>query len=145
MLGQALKDSGFDGKVYTVDLSAENLTVGCRNIAAAGLSQFVEAAQSDSVPFLTHPPYRAPIAFAFLDSNHLCEHVKAEFAAIHPWLDNRSVVFFDNTAPHSNGTRRVHEALQEIQNQYGGNLINFPNTSWDPPGQAVWQRNGLPA
>jgi hypothetical protein len=33
----------------------------------------------------------------------------------------------------------VAEALRRIRAAHGGNLIEFANCSWAPPGNAVWR------
>jgi hypothetical protein len=54
---------------------------------------------------------------------------------------NAAGVLADNQRGQPGETEQwVHGALYAIQRRYGGNLINFPNTSWCTPGQALWQR-----
>ena len=100
----------------------------------------------DSVVFLrTLAATVSRVRFAFLDGSHEQGTVVAEFEAIHSLLDDHSLVFFDNTyriaEPHED--QRVNGALRIITQRFGGNLVNFENTSWFTPGQAIWQRHGF--
>ena len=77
----------------------------------------------------------------FLDGCHEEEHAYQEFSLIHPRLDHKSIVFMDNTyrIAEEGEDQRVNGALRRIMKDYGGNLVNFANTSWITPGQAIWQ------
>jgi hypothetical protein len=73
--------------------------------------------------------------FAFLDGNHEAEHAFREFELIHPKLTSPySTVYLDNTKELG-----VAEAIKRIMERFGGNLVEFPNCSWGPPGNAIWQ------
>lgn len=136
ILAQVLKDLQIDAKIITVELNAEVAEIARANIAKAGLSDYVELHVQDSLAFLrdfvkTHDH----IDFAFLDGNHDFEHVRQEFAIIHPRIVACSgKVYLDNTA--SAGVGRV---IRYIKRAYGGNLVEFLYCSWGPPGNAIWQ------
>jgi cephalosporin hydroxylase len=73
--------------------------------------------------------------FALLDGAHDAEHVVAEFELIHPLVRScGGKVYCDNTSAGG-----VAEALRRIGAAHGGNLVEFANCSWAPPGNAVWQ------
>ncbi len=140
VLAQALKDSGYRGSVASVDLDSEILQTADENLERAGLRHLVDLHQGDSVAFLSDfTCVNACISLAFLDGCHEKDHVFNEFKAVHPLLDAHSLVFFDNV----DELDGVAGALLRIQKTYGGNVVHFENTSWHPPGQAVWQQFGL--
>lgn len=140
VLAQALADSGYRGAVQTVDLDPAVLELARQNLELAGVAPYVTLNQGDSVAFLQGlPPQEGAVSFAFLDGCHESEHVFREFAALHPHLDQESTVFFDNV----DDPEGVAGALRRIVAEFGGNVVRFPNCSWNPPGQALWQRNGL--
>ena len=142
VLAQALKDSGYSGRVLSVDLDPAVLETAGTNLRLAGVGQYVSLFQGDSVSFLQNvEKQRRPgeaVSFAFLDGCHEAGHVENEFAALHPQLDRRSCVFFDNVAEDDG----VAGALWNIQKRFRGNVVHFENCSWHPPGQAVWQFDG---
>jgi predicted O-methyltransferase YrrM len=146
VLAQALRDCRYLGKVYSVEISAENIERAEANLHAASLLDCVELSLGDSVAYLADPPFdKRLIRVAFLDSLHKCEHVLAEFEQIYPQLDEAALVIFDNTASRAEGEEaHVFTALKRIRELYGGNLVNFENVSWQPPGQAVWQKGAFP-
>jgi hypothetical protein len=75
------------------------------------------------------------IDFAFLDANHEFEFVRKEFELVHPLVERAGgKVFLDNTT-----FGGVYDMLTHIRERYGGNLIEFRNASWSPPGNAIWQ------
>lgn len=136
ILAQVLKDRKLNSKVQTVDIQRELLEIAVVNVHEAGLSELVDFHLGDSLAFLQTYMGQIPrLDFAFLDGNHETEHVVKEFEAIHPRLTSPySTVFFDNTKEGG-----VQQALQQIRERFGGNLIEFPNCSWGPPGNAIWQ------
>jgi len=143
MLAQALKDSGYDGHVHTVELLEENYRAAVENIEKAGLSRYVSLNCGNSTDFLKEFTKNVTsIRFAFLDGAHEQDHVVEEFELIYPLLTDKSMVFFDNTyqIAEEGEDQRVHGALKIIKSRFGGNLINFENTSWFTPGQAIWQK-----
>ena len=140
-LAQALRDSGLAGRVITVDTSSEHLRKAKGNLSAAGLLDLVEMHEMDSLSLLRgEVAINWHVRFAFLDSNHECGHVLQEFDLLYPKLDDTAIVFFDNTSPQLTEEAHVHLALRELVVRFGGNLVNFPNTSWYTPGQAIWQK-----
>jgi predicted O-methyltransferase YrrM len=144
-LAQALRDSALAGQVPTVDTSSENLAKAKANLSAAGLLDLVVIHCMDSVSLLeSEAALDQGVRFAFLDSNHECGHLLREFELLYPKLEDTGVVFFDNTSPQiTEQEAHVYSALQEILKRFGGNLVNFPNTSWWTPGQAVWQKRAF--
>jgi cephalosporin hydroxylase len=75
------------------------------------------------------------VDFALLDGAHDAEHVLAEFELVHPLVRScGGKVYFDNTSAGG-----VAEALRRIGAAHGGNLVEFANCSWAPPGNAIWQ------
>lgn len=148
ILAQALKDSGYQGQVISVDIDRDVLAAAQKNLELAGVADLVQLRHGDSVAFLREGDgfgglqggnAHSAVPFAFLDGNHEAGHVFREFEALHPWLDAHSVVFFDNV----DDPEGVAGALEMIRRHYGGNIVRFENTSWHPPGQALWQADGL--
>jgi predicted O-methyltransferase YrrM len=140
ILAQALRDSRFDGCVYTVELDETNYARAVHNIHNAGLGDLVQLHNEDSLTFLADISIPDNlITYAFLDGCHDQDHVVREFELIYPYLDHKSFVVFDNTYPLVD--TRVNAALRHIKAQYGGNLINFENVSWSTPGLATWQKD----
>jgi predicted O-methyltransferase YrrM len=143
VLAQALKDSGYAGKVYTVELEPENHERALANFEAANVGDYIESHCGDSIAFLKDfADNHEHIRIAFLDASHLHETVMTEFATVHPRLGPQSVVIFDNTylIAEEGEDQRVHGALKDIQQRYEGNLINLEFVSWYTPGIAIWQK-----
>lgn len=136
ILAQALKDRKLTSKVHTVDILLDVVEIARVNVQRSGLSDQVVFHVGDSLEFLARHTEKVPhLDFAFLDGNHEAEHVVKEFALIHPKLTQKfSTVFFDNTLEGG-----VADALRTIHERFGGNLVEFPNCSWGPPGNAIWQ------
>lgn len=136
VLAQVLKDRGLSAKVQTVDSDPRAKEVASENVAKAGLSSYVDFHLGDSLEFLRqYVAGHEVIHFAFLDSCHEREHVIEEFRIIFRYLKPYlSTVFFDNTSAEG-----VAEALGIIKKRFGGNLVEFGNCSWGPPGNAIWQ------
>lgn len=144
ILAQALKDSHYNGCVYTVEIDKINYDQAVDNINKAEVSNFVELYNQDSKTFLADLCLKNDlITYAFLDGCHDQDDVVTEFDLIYPYLDNKSCVAFDNTYLISDDStnRRVNGALQIIKRKYGGNLINFENVSWFTSGMAFWQKD----
>lgn len=141
VLAQALKDGRVRGRVQTVDLDARAVATAHDHIAKAGLSDLVEFNTGDSIEFLgravaTH----GVVDFAFLDASHEEGDVIREFEAVYPAVQAcRGKVYFDNTS-----TGGVARALKVIRQRWGGDLIEFDNCSWSPPGNAIWQPTNSP-
>lgn len=143
ILGQALKDSGYSGAVFSVEIDHDNYYKAVNNIKEAGLTDCVYLNNDDSLKYLSSlKPKNDKITFAFLDGCHDEDHVVKEFELINKFLDHRSMVFFDNTylISEDQSNRRVNGALHQIKDKFGGNIINFENTSWYTTGQAIWQK-----
>jgi predicted O-methyltransferase YrrM len=136
VLAQALKDSGADGLVHTVDINEDYLEIARKVVERAGLTDYVRFHRDDSLAFLRRfVESHDEIDFVFLDALHTKEHVVSEFEIIFERVRaGRGKVYFDNTR--SGG---VHEALEVIRARYGGNLVEFENASWWPPGNVIWQ------
>jgi len=143
VLGQAVADAGGGGAVKTVELDSERRLVAKSNIEKAGLSDTVETFCGDALeqlPVMLDDD--RPLVVAFLDGNHLYEHVLKEFELVHDRLEEGGVVIFDNTyrIADDNGDPRVNGALRAILDRWGGNVVDFPFCSWYTPGMAVWQK-----
>lgn len=146
ILGQALKDSRYDGIVHSVEIEKDYFEKAKKNVSAAGVSDKICLHNQDSIGFLkTFKPENNKISYAFLDGCHDEQHVLKEFEIIYEYIDQKTIVFFDNTylLKERASNRRVNGALREIKRKYGGNIINFENTSWHTPGQAIWQKDAF--
>lgn len=146
VLAQALIDSGSPGRVYTIEIDAENCRVAAENLLKASVFHKVDLINEDSrraLPALVEQ--LDEIRIAFLDGSHLYEDVLFEFSTIYPRLTDHSLVIFDNTyqiaEPHED--QRVNGALRYIRERWGGQLVNFEFVSWNTPGLALWQKNPL--
>jgi predicted O-methyltransferase YrrM len=135
-MAQTLKDAGVQAKVRTVDIDAEVVRRAKQNVEKAGLTDYADFSIGDSLGFLRRMAGEEDrVDFAFLDGNHEFDHVVGEFEIIHPLVVAcGGKVYFDNT---SSGD--VAEALRHIRKTHGGNLLQFDNCSWSPPGNAIWQ------
>ncbi len=126
-----------------LNYSKKTYEIALNNFMKAGVSEFIEASNSNSLDFLKFFIYQhSSIRVAFLDASHLFNDVIAEFNTILPLLEDQSIVIFDNTylIAEEHEDQRVHGALREILKRYGGNLINFEYVSWFTPGIAIWQK-----
>lgn len=134
VMAQALKDAGLAAVVRTIDLDGAVVESAKRNVAQAGLSDFVSFRVGDSVEFLRGLD-TDHVDFAFLDASHERDMVLREFEAVVPLVTAcGGKIYFDNTT--SGGVAR---ALAEVRRRFGGNLVEFRGCSWLPPGNAVWQ------
>jgi methyltransferase family protein len=136
VMAQALKDAGLDSVVHTVESQPELAEIAKQNVAQAGLTDHVQFNVENSLTFLTRlVEEMGHIDFIFLDDDHSFEHVVAEFEIVHPaLLVRKGKAYFDNTSDLG-----VFEALKLIPERHGGNLVQFENCSWEPPGNAIWQ------
>lgn len=142
-LAQALKDSSLNGCVYTVEKDSIIYAKAVDNIKKAEVDTYVELHNEDSIIFLKNLSLENDlVTYAFLDGCHDQDYVVNEFELIYPYLDNKSIVAFDNTYLLSEDkvNKRVNGALEIIKKKFGGNLINFENVSWFTPGLAFWQK-----
>jgi predicted O-methyltransferase YrrM len=135
-MAQALEDLGVETVLETVEKNPEAVERARENIVAAGLSDRVRFHVGDSLEFLRDLTGRVDaIDFLFLDDLHIGTHVLAELEIVVPKVEPANgKIYFDNTE-----RRGVAFALQELPTRFGGNLVRFPNCSWNPPGNAVWQ------
>jgi len=135
VMAQALKDLGTEAKVRTVEVNESAVELARRNVDRAGLSDHVEFHVEDSLVFLSRLVAEVErLDFVFVDDDHRTEHVVKELDIICPHMAPRGKIYFDNTTG-----RGVSGALRHLQDKYGGNLIHFPNCSFAPPGNAIWQ------
>ncbi len=144
VLAQALRDSGGDGKVVSIELDPKNVNVARDNLSKASLVDYVQIIEGDTrtqLPRLLRTLER-PVRFAFLDASHLLNDVMFEFETILPHLSSDAIVAFDNTYAigEENEDQRVNGALKLITERFGGNLINLEFVSWYTPGLAIWQK-----
>jgi SAM-dependent methyltransferase len=136
VLAQALVDGRAGGVVRTVDIDPDVVELAKRHAERAGVAGRIRFHVGDSREFLARLRDEVDhVDFAFLDGDHRAEAVVAEFERLYPLVVAcGGKVYFDNT---SRGG--VAKALRYIKAAYGGNLIKFPNCSWAPPGNAIWQ------
>jgi len=144
VLAQALRDSGRPGLLRTVELEPDNHECARANVKAAGLDDLIELICGDSIACLPGM-LDGPVQIAFLDGNHLEDHVAREFELVYPYLTADGLVIFDNTYEIADAgeDQRVHGALKQIQRRFGGNLVSFPIASWYTPGIAIWQSKSV--
>ena len=138
VMAQALKDLGTKARVRTVEMNELLVEKAKRNVADAGLSDHVEFHVDDSLAFLSRLADEVDtFDFVFIDDDHGAEHVIKELAIVCPKITpGNGKIYFDNTTG-----RGVSAALEHLKENHGGNLINFPNCSFAPPGNAIWQPN----
>ena len=146
VVAQAIIDSGRHGVLHTIELESELHEEASRRFELAGVSTVIESHCGDSLTVL--PQILATVdevAVAFLDGNHLHEHVLAEFELIVGRMRHGGAVILDNTALIANDGEdpRVNGALRTIMSKHGGNLVNLPFASWYTPGIAIWQRQAF--
>jgi methyltransferase family protein len=136
VMAQALKDLGVDAVVQTVDNDQLRVEMAEKNVADAGLSEFVRFHCEDSLAFLERTVEREPhVDFAFLDDHHVGDHVIKEIDILVPAVTaRRGKLYFDNSS-----FGGAAEATRYLRRTYGGNLVEFPNCSSLPPGNAIWQ------
>jgi predicted O-methyltransferase YrrM len=135
-MAQAVEDVGANTIVETVDVDDSKTQIARENVEGAGLTDRVKFHIEDSLEFLTRLTERVDhIDFVFLDDNHDYEHVAREIEIVHPLVvRGRGKIYFDNTTAGG-----VAEALRFLRRAYGGNVVEFENCSWRPPGNAIWQ------
>lgn len=146
IIAQAIIDSRREGLLHTIELEPDIHEEANRRFELAGVSTVIESHCGDSLAVL--PEVLAQVdglAVAFLDGNHLYEHVIREFELVIDRLRPGGVVILDNTALIANEGEdtRVNGALRTIVRKHGGSLVNFPYASWWTPGIAVWQRQAF--
>jgi precorrin-6B methylase 2 len=136
VMAQALKDLGTTAKVRTVDINESLVEKARRNVENAGLTDHVEFHVEDSLAFLARTAAEVDqFDFIFIDDDHAAEHVIKELTIVCPKVAQKTgKIYFDNTSG-----RGVSAALRHLKETYGGNLLEFPNCSFAPPGNAIWQ------
>lgn len=147
VLAQALIDSRRAGEVATIELDPVNLDKAKAHFIEAEVADRVTTFLGDSAKLLPEVAERYPtIRVAYLDGNHEMEHVLKEFATVYPRMEPDGLVILDNTylIADKDEDQRVFGALETIRNQYGGQLINLPYTSWYTTGVAIWQNTPFP-
>jgi predicted O-methyltransferase YrrM len=136
VLAQAVTDGGRGGVVHTVDIDPDVVDVARETVARAGVDGPVVFHVGDSVDVLRSlAAAHDTFDFVLLDGSHDRDQVVEEFSIVHPRTAAHSIVYFDNTA-----SEGVAEALAHIRASYPGNLVQFPNCSWWPRGNVLWQR-----
>ena len=137
IMAQVFKDFNYKGKIYTIEISKPHCDKTQENIKEAQLDKYIEVINGNSLIELEKLlPKITRIDFAFLDGSHSCPDVYAEFNLIKDMVQkSEGSVYFDNVM-----WGGVKEALDKIKLDYpSGNLILFPNCSYTPDGQAIWQ------
>jgi len=136
VMAQALGDLGLQTKLETADLDPGVVESARRHVAEAGLSDRVIFHVQDSLDFLRGLVARVQcVDFAFVDDRHDPDHVLEEARLLCPAMARpHGTIYFDNTLGEG-----VGPALAALKEEFGGNLIELPNCSWLPPGNAIWQ------
>ena len=141
ILAQALRDSGSEGKVLTIEIEPGNYELAKENFIAAGVEDLIETHLGDSIELLPQFNNLENTSFVFLDGNHSMQHVLREFSIVETALKSGGKVFFDNTEDiGQKDDLLVYGALKTIEDTYKGNLVRFPFCSWYTPGQAIWEK-----
>lgn len=146
IMGQAIIDSGRPGLLHTIELEPELHEEANRRFELAGVSNVIESHCGDSLTVLPEVLTDVDeLAAAFLDGNHLYDHVLREFELVVGRLRRGGAVILDNTAliADDGEDTRVNGALRTIHRTHGGNLVNFPYASWWTPGIAIWQKQAF--
>ena len=139
VMAQALKDLGADAVVDTVELNEMLVSASRENIEQAGLGDRVRVHEGDAIEFLTGMAERHDhFDFVLIDDLHVYDHVWKEIEIVVPKVAARGgKIYFDNT-----GYGDIDQALLDLRERYGGNLVTFDNCSYKPPGNAIWQPGG---
>lgn len=132
VMAQAIKDLEIDAKVETVELDEALVEVAKGHVERAGLSEYVSFNAGDSLDFLAG--ISGEVDFALIDDLHEYDHVVKEIDLICPKVAPGGKAYFDNA-----GVGDVARAMGFLRETYGGDLVEFPNASWRPPGNAIWQ------
>jgi hypothetical protein len=146
ILAQALKDSGCQGQVLTIEISPAHHARALDNLQRAGVADVVVPKLGDSKVLLKEIVAKGtPIRCALLDASHLLADVIDEFETVYPSLTPESIVIFDNTyqIAEDHEDQRVYGALKYIKYRFGGNIVNFEFVSWSTPGIAIWQKSAF--
>jgi predicted O-methyltransferase YrrM len=146
IIAQAIADSGRRCEFHTIEIDPDFHATALARFAEAGMEERIVAHLGDSLEVLPRVVAMGEcIDIAFLDGNHLHDHVIAEFAAVESKLRDDGAVIIDNSYLIAEGTEdpRVNGALRTILDQYGGNVVNLPFCSWWTTGMAIWQRQAF--
>ncbi len=136
ILAQALKDSGLEGLVWTVDIDQRVIETAKDNLKKAGLLEKVVFNCGDSLTELKKLVKKEKfIDFAFLDGNHDTPYVVEDFSIVYSRVvAAQGKIYLDNTQ-----TPSVSKGIKSLKKSYGGNWIEFKNCSWKTNGQIIWQ------
>ena len=136
VLAQVLNDLRAHGFVHTVDIDGGISELAKENVGKAGLSDYVKFYTGDAVAFLKKlVKEKKYIDFILIDDLHTFEQVKKVFAVVYPRIVAcKGKAYFDNACKED-----VWKAVRFIKRAYGGNIIEFDNCSWWPPGNTIWQ------
>lgn len=147
-LAQALVDAGVRSpRVLSFELNPDNVNKAKKMAKKAGLEEVITIIEGDTgqtlAPTLLKELEFRSVGFAFLDASHLAKDVRNEFENLLPYLRDDALVVFDNTYPIDEAPEepRVGAFIQELEDIYGGSVIEFPFVSWFTPGLAIWQKN----
>jgi predicted O-methyltransferase YrrM len=132
VMAQALKELEIEAKVETVELDEGLVEIAKAHVDRAGLSDFVSFNVADSLDFLSR--ISGDVHFALIDDLHEYDHVVKEIDIICPKIASQGKAYFDNA-----GVGEVKRAMEYLRETHGGSLLEFPNCSWRPPGNAIWQ------
>lgn len=146
VIGQAIIDSGRKCEFHTVEIEPEVHEEAKRRFELAGVAEIVTAHCGDSLAVLPQILDGVDeVCVAFLDGNHLHDHLVEEFEFVVDRLRHDGAVIMDNTylIAKPGEDPRVNGALRTIQRRFGGNLVNLPFCSWYTPGMAIWQRQAF--
>ena len=122
LLAQAVLDSGRDAVVHTIEIDEEIHAEASRRFELAGVATVVQPHLGDSIEVLQRlVPEVDEIALAFLDGNHMHDHVVREFELVVDRIRDDGLVVLDNTALIAEGDEdpRVHGALRTIVSMFG--------------------------
>lgn len=147
VIAQAIRDSGAQGELRTVELDPSCADRAADNLEKSGVGDLVTQFRGNSIEVLPAMIGRDEVVrCAFLAGNHEHDHVVEEFEIVLPSLAPGAIVVLDNTyeIAEPGEDPRVFGALRTIVDRFGGNLVNFPFCSWYTPGIAVWQAEPFP-
>ena len=136
VMAQALDDLGVDAVVHTVELDPALAAVAGKNLEQSGLSDRARLHTGDAIEFLGEMAERFDhFDFVLIDDLHTYDQVWKEIEIAVPRVAARGgKIFFDNT-----GYGDIDQALLDLRERYGGNVVRFDNCSYKPPGTAIWQ------
>jgi predicted O-methyltransferase YrrM len=146
IIAQAIADSGRQCEFHTIEIDPDFHAAAVARFAQSGMDERIVAHCGNSLEVLPRVVESSDrIDVAFLDGNHLHDHVVAEFATVEPKLRTDGAVILDNTILIAEGAEdpRVNGALRTILDRYGGHIVNLPFCSWWTTGMAIWQRQAF--